>query len=122
MVTITITVAALVATSILGYLMYQYKNQAESYKVKFNTIKEFADKAGSQILKLEHTNKDLTNQIVLMRGKIELLENRKGAPAMTTPTAKVEESKLAEFTAAVVKPKPRRRYKNKNKVKDTNQI
>lgn len=122
MVTITITVAALVATSILGYLMYQYKNQAESYKVKFNTIKEFADKAGSQILKLEHTNKDLTNQIVLMRGKIELLETKKGAPAMTTPTAKVEESKLAEFTAAVVKPKPRRRYKNKNKVKDTNQI
>jgi len=121
MVTITITVAALVATSILGYLMYQYKNQAESYKVKFNTIKEFADKAGSQILKLEGTNKELTNQVVMMRGKIELLETKK-APTMTAPTTKVEESKLAEFTAAVVKPKPRRRYKNKNKVKDTNQI
>ena len=118
MVTFTITVAALVATSILGYLMYKYKNEAESSKIKFNATKEFADVAASKIIKLEATLKEATNTIILLRSKIEASASKQ-APAIKVETVnKIDEVKTTE----VAKPKPRRRYKNKNKAKDTNQI
>jgi hypothetical protein len=124
MVTITITVAALVATSVLGYLTYHYKNEAENSKVKYNSIKEFADRAGSQILKYEATSKELTNTIILLRSKLEAVA-AKQAPLITANKVvdkkDVSETKLAEFTTTAIKAKPRRRYKNKSKAKDTNQ-
>ena len=121
MITVTITVAALAATSILGYFIYRYKNEAETYKVKFQSTKEFADKAGSRILKLEATNTDLSNHIILMRGKMDILESKQGAKVTNT---NVGNSPVEAVVGqeVIAKAKPRRRYKNKNKAKDTNTI
>lgn len=119
MITVTITVAALAATSILGYYIYHYKNEADSANAKFKAIKQFADEAGAKILKLEAANITLSNHVITLRSKLEVINAKsdiKQAAVMTDSATKVS------VDAPIAKSKPRRRYKNKNKAKDTNQI
>lgn len=63
MITVTLSIAAFVAISTMGYFTYVYREKARSNEAKYKAIKEFADTAASRIIKLETNNAILATHI-----------------------------------------------------------
>ena len=87
MLTITITVGALLGFSVLGYFTYDFRKKALDWQVKFESTKQFADDAAKRILKLEKDNLQLAEQVLDYHGKIMKLESTQTKPV--TEVAKV---------------------------------
>lgn len=89
MVTISITVGALLGLSILGYFTYDFRKKALDWQVKFESTRQFADEAAVRILKLEKDNLQLAEQVIAYHGKIVKLEEQRDAAnkAVNKPVA-----------------------------------
>ena len=73
MIVVTITIGLL--ASVLGYIAYDNYKKAVDAKIKFENLKEFADKSGKRILDLEKDKAGLANQIVLLQSRHEIVKN-----------------------------------------------
>ena len=115
MITVTLSIAAFVAISTMGYFIYSYRSLTKSAEAKFNSIKEFADNSGKEILKLQAENRSLKATISSMR------VNELKAKPVSTPSNNPAPA-IKESAAVVASSKPKRRYnKNFNKGNNANQ-
>ena len=71
MIVVTITIG-LVACA-LGYIAYDNNKKALNAKIKFENLKEFADKSGKRILELEKDKASLANEVVLLQSRVEMI-------------------------------------------------
>lgn len=71
MLSVTITVAALLAVSYLGYLTYEYKNAHLDSQAKYEASKKFADSAAKRILDLESNRAEMSKEIVKLVNELE---------------------------------------------------
>jgi hypothetical protein len=75
MMTMTIVmVLSLVTISALTYFLVNAMMKISDWKIKFESIKDFADKAGEQILLAEEKNKELSKHILEQTAEIENLK------------------------------------------------
>lgn len=92
MIATIITIAALIAASVTGYLAYTYKNEAADSNAKFQSTKEFAESSASKIVRLEADNKSMANKIILLTHELEAAK-RVEAPKATKTTKKPSKAK-----------------------------
>lgn len=94
MITVTITIGAILGFSALGYFTYDWRKKALDFKVKFESTKEFADASARHILKLENKNAELASKVVELKNKNVMLESAATVakasekPANNAPTMK----------------------------------
>lgn len=81
---VTISIA-LVACSILGYYMANYRKQAIDYKVKYQASRSFSDEAATRIIKLEYDNASLAETVRSLKSTLTLAEAR--SQAKSTPAS-----------------------------------
>ncbi len=66
MLIITISVLSFIGFSVLGYLVYSYRNKAIDCSIKYNATKDFAEIAAKQILALETIKAQMSQTIIAM--------------------------------------------------------
>lgn len=86
MLLVTITVASILIIGGLSYCAHFYAKKAQDAQVKYESIRQFADDAGSQILKLQKDNSDLSNIVRGLTDKVELAATKKVGKVEVTPT------------------------------------
>jgi hypothetical protein len=74
MIIVTISVAALISLSVVGYIAYSNKNKAQSMQAKFESIKQFADDSAKRILALENDKVELSSSVVSLQNERLKLE------------------------------------------------
>jgi len=77
MLTVTISIGALLAVGVLAYFNYENKKQAADYKAKFESTRDFAEESAKTILKLEQRGKDLSSSIVMLKAEVAALQATK---------------------------------------------
>ena len=100
MIVVTITIGLLAVA--LGYIAFTNNKKAVDAKIKFDNIKDFADKAGKRILELEKDKAGLANQVIMLQARGEVVIGQK-------PT-----NKLVEGQVRTNKPKRSFRPKHNN--------
>jgi hypothetical protein len=73
MIVVTITIGLL--ASVLGYVAFDNHKKAIHAKVKFDNLKDFADKSGKRILELEKDKAGLANQVILLQSRQQIVKN-----------------------------------------------
>ncbi len=63
MLIITISVLSFIGFSVLGYLIYSYRNKAIDCSIKYNATKEFAEIAAKRIIELENVKAQMAQTI-----------------------------------------------------------
>ena len=85
---VTISIA-LVACSILGYYLANYRKQSIDYKVKYEASRSFSDEAATRILRLEYDNASLAEAVRSLKSKLPLAEARVQVKTKTTSAPKM---------------------------------
>ena len=66
MLVITISVLSFIGFSVLGYLVYSYRNKAIDCSIKYSATKDFAEIAALRILELESTKAAMSQTIITL--------------------------------------------------------
>jgi len=75
MIVVTITIGLLAVA--LGCIAFINNKKAVDAKIKFDNIKDFADKAGKRILELEKDKAGLANQVIMLQARGEIVIGQK---------------------------------------------
>lgn len=121
MLMITITIASLVALSIVAYKSYVNKEKALDLKAKYNSIKDYVDDASRRILTLEDDKANLAATIITLKSNIQSVtdqltaEKRKSANAVRPIKLEKTKAPVATMKAEAAKSDntPRRGRPNK---------
>jgi len=81
MIVVTITIG--LVACILGFIAYDNHKKAIDANVKFENIKDFADKSGKRILDLEKDKAEIANQLVLSEAKLEVINQSASSRSKT---------------------------------------
>jgi hypothetical protein len=77
MLTVTISIAAILAVGTLAYFNNDYRKAAADYKAKFESTRDFAEESAKSILKSEQRAKELSNTIVMLKAEVAALQAAK---------------------------------------------
>lgn len=116
MIVVTITIGLL--ASVLGYVAFDNHKKAIHAKVKFDNLKDFADKSGKRILELEKDKAGLANQVILLQSRQQIAKNDQ-------PVALQSNSKPQSKEGHAHKSKPKKNFRpkpNKGSENKTNTV
>lgn len=109
MIVVTITIGLL--ASVLGYVAFDNHKKAIHAKVKFDNLKDFADKSGKRILELEKDKAGLANQVILLQSRQQIVKN--DAKSVTHTNVKMDGHAHKSKPKKNFRPKPNKGSENK---------
>lgn len=111
MLLVTIIVLA-IALVVVSYIAYDYRNQLMDANVKYHSIKDFADNAAKEIMKMDKKAEQLANKVSELVAAAEV-KATKVSQAVKQAEAKVEEVVKEVATKTAGRRRGRRPKNNK---------